>query len=121
MRTLDRYETYVRQPLESGADALAVGAGLPLDLPARAVRMPWLDKYLRLQERMPKAAHVKAHCTMWFDCLAQCGLRDGKAAWGPFCIDKVLGHALGGDVRKGLFFRGAGQPLAANEPEVQAA
>lgn len=78
-------------------------------LPARAVRTPWLDKYLRLQDRMQAAAHAKAHCTMWFDCLAQCGLRDGKAAWGQFCIDKVLGHALAGDLRKGLFFRGAGR------------
>lgn len=78
-------------------------------LPARAVRTPWLDKYLRLQERMQKAAHVKSHCTMWFDCLAHCGLRDGNAAWGQFCIDKVLGHALAGDVKKGLFFRGAGR------------
>jgi nitronate monooxygenase len=78
-------------------------------LPARAVRTPWLDKYLRLQERMQAHAHVKPHCTMWFDCLANCGLRDGKAAWGQFCIDKVLGHALAGDVRKGLFFRGAGR------------
>jgi len=78
-------------------------------LPARAVRTPWLDKYLRLQERMQKAAHAKAHCTMWFDCLAQCGLRDGIATWGQFCIDKVLGYALAGDVRRGLFFRGAGK------------
>ncbi|MBC5783095.1 nitronate monooxygenase [Ramlibacter sp. USB13] len=78
-------------------------------LPARAVRTPWLDKYLRLQERMQQHAHAKAHCTMWFDCLAHCGLRDGNAAWGQFCIDKVLGHALAGDVRKGLFFRGAGR------------
>lgn len=78
-------------------------------LPARAVRTPWLDKYLRLQERMQAHAHVKPHCTMWFDCLAHCGLRDGKADWGQFCIDKVLGHALSGDVRKGLFFRGAGR------------
>jgi nitronate monooxygenase len=78
-------------------------------LPARAVRTPWLDKYLRIQERMQKAAHQKPHCTMWFDCLAQCGLRDGHASWGQFCIDKVLGYALAGDVRKGLFFRGAGR------------
>jgi nitronate monooxygenase len=46
---------------------------------------------------------------MWFDCLTACGLRDGKPEWGQFCIDKVLGHALAGDVRKGLFFRGAGR------------
>jgi nitronate monooxygenase len=78
-------------------------------LPARAVRTPWLDKYLRIEQRMQKVAHQKPHCTMWFDCLAQCGLRDGNGAWGQFCIDKVLGYALAGDVRKGLFFRGAGR------------
>lgn len=78
-------------------------------LPARAVRTPWLDKYLRLESRLQKHAHQKAHCTMWFDCLAQCGLRDGKAGWGQFCIDKTLGHALEGGTDKGLFFRGAGR------------
>jgi nitronate monooxygenase len=52
---------------------------------------------------------------MWFDCLAQCGLRDGKREWGQFCIDKVLGHAAAGDVRKGLFFRGAGRLPFGNE------
>ncbi len=77
-------------------------------LPARAVRTPWLDKYLRMREKLQAAAHVKSHCTLWFDCLTACGLRDGKPEWGQFCIDKVLGHALAGDVRKGLFFRGAG-------------
>ena len=76
-------------------------------LPARAVRTPWLEKYLRLEPRLQKHAHVKQHCTMWFDCLAQCGLRDGKSAWGQFCIDKTLGHALEGKTDKGLFFRGA--------------
>ncbi len=78
-------------------------------LPARAVRTPWLDSYLKKVEKMQKAAHVKPHCTMWFDCLTKCGLRDGNPNWGQFCIDKVLGHALAGDVRKGLFFRGAGR------------
>ncbi len=78
-------------------------------LPARAVRTPWLDKYLRLEPRLQQHAHPKAHCTMWFDCLSQCGLRDGKATWGQFCIDKSLGHALEGSTDKGLFFRGAGR------------
>ncbi len=78
-------------------------------LPARAVRTPWLDKYLRLEPRLQQHAHQKAHCTMWFDCLSQCGLRDGKASWGQFCIDKSLGHALEGSTDKGLFFRGAGR------------
>jgi nitronate monooxygenase len=77
-------------------------------LPARAVRTPWLDKYLRLEPRLQKHAHVKSHCNMWFDCLSQCGLRDGKPGWGQFCIDKSLGHAVEGHTDKGLFFRGAG-------------
>jgi nitronate monooxygenase len=84
-------------------------------LPARAVRTPWLDRYLKLRDHLQAAAHAKPHCTMWFDCLAQCGLRDGKADWGQFCIDKVLGHALAGDTRKGLFFRGAGTLPFGNE------
>jgi nitronate monooxygenase len=46
---------------------------------------------------------------MWFDCLSQCGLRDGKADWGQFCIDKSLGHAMEGHTDNGLFFRGAGR------------
>jgi hypothetical protein len=54
-------------------------------LPARAVRTPWLEKCLRLQPRLQSHAHLKPHCTMWFDCLAHCGLRDGNAAWGQFC------------------------------------
>ena len=28
---------------------------------------------------------------------------------GQFCIDKQLGHAVKGEVQKGLFFRGAGR------------
>jgi len=78
-------------------------------LPARAVRTPWLEKYLKLQPRLQEHAHKKTHCTLWFDCLAHCGLRDGNANWGQFCIDKVLSYAASGDVRKGLFFRGAGR------------
>ncbi len=78
-------------------------------LPARAVRTPWLDKYIRLEPRLKAVAHVKAKCNMSFDCLSHCGLRDGDASIGQFCIDKQLGHALDGDFHKGLFFRGAGR------------
>ncbi|MEO7887445.1 MAG: nitronate monooxygenase family protein [Polaromonas sp.] len=76
-------------------------------LPARAVRTPWLEKYIRLEPLLQAAAHVKAKCNMSFDCLAHCGLRDGVAGMGQFCIDQQLGHAFEGDTRKGLFFRGA--------------
>lgn len=76
-------------------------------LPARAVRTPWLDKYIRLEPKLQAAAHVKGKCNMSFDCLAHCGLRDGVASMGQFCIDQQLGHAFEGNARKGLFFRGA--------------
>jgi nitronate monooxygenase len=76
-------------------------------LPARGVRTIWLDKYLRLESRLKSHAQAK-DCSMWFDCLSHCGLRDGKAAWGQFCIDRTLGLAMSGDLGKGLFFRGAG-------------
>jgi nitronate monooxygenase len=77
-------------------------------LPARAVRTPWLDKYLRILPILQERAHVKAKCNMSFDCLQHCGLRDGNASMGQFCIDQQLGHALEGDTQRGLFFRGAG-------------
>ena len=78
-------------------------------LPARAVRTPWLDKYLRIEPQLKAVAHVKKRCNMAFDCLAHCGLRDGQAEMGQFCIDQQLGHAFDGDVAKGLYFRGAGR------------
>jgi len=77
-------------------------------LPARAVNTPWLQNYLKAESRLQGVAHVKPRCTLAFDCLAQCGLRDGLAGWGQFCIDKQLAAALRGDVKKGLFFRGVG-------------
>lgn len=78
-------------------------------LPARAVRTPWLDKYLRIEPKLKAVAHVKRKCNLSFDCLAQCGLRDGKGEIGQFCIDLQLGHAFQGNTQKGLFFRGAGR------------
>ncbi len=77
-------------------------------LPARGVRNHWLDKYLRIEPRLKAMAHVKKRCNMAFDCLAHCGLRDGKPEMGQFCIDQQLGHALEGDAERGLYFRGAG-------------
>lgn len=77
-------------------------------LPARAVLTPWLQAYLKIESRLQAVAHEKSRCTKSFDCLAQCGLRDGRPGWGQFCIDHQLAAALHGDVKKGLFFRGAG-------------
>ncbi len=77
-------------------------------LPARAVQTPWLSAYLKIEDKLQAVAHPKLRCTKSFDCLAQCGLRDGTLGWGQFCIDNQLAAALRGDVKKGLFFRGAG-------------
>ena len=77
-------------------------------LPARAVRTPWLQKYLSLIDRTQAVAHAKSRCAKSFDCLAQCGLRDGLIGWGQFCIDHQLAAALKGDLKTGLFFRGRG-------------
>ncbi len=77
-------------------------------LPARAVLTPWLDKYLRILPVLQDRAHPKAKCNMSFDCLQHCGLRDGDSNIGQFCIDQQLSHALDGDMKRGLFFRGAG-------------
>jgi nitronate monooxygenase len=78
-------------------------------LPARAVKTPWLENYLDKESKMQGKAKIQA-CTVGFDCLQQCGLRDGNAKAGQFCIDTRLGFALEGDVKRGLFFRGS-EPL----------
>lgn len=78
-------------------------------LPARAVRTPWLEKYLRREEKLKLAASPDHRCTLAWDCLLSCGLRDGLAKAGQFCIDHQLAAALRGDLEKGLFFRGAGR------------
>ena len=77
-------------------------------LPARAVATPWLKAYLKIEPRLQAVAHAKKRCTKAFDCLAQCGLRDGFKDWGQFCIDNQLAAALRGDLKKGLYFRGKG-------------
>ncbi|WP_416352073.1 NAD(P)H-dependent flavin oxidoreductase [Undibacterium sp. RTI2.2] len=75
-------------------------------LPARAVRTPWLANYLDKESKLQDKAGQK-ECTVGFDCLQQCGLRDGIAKSGQFCIDTQLAFALQGDVGRGLFFRGS--------------
>jgi nitronate monooxygenase len=75
-------------------------------LPARAVRTPFLDKYLKKEAKLQEVAKPRK-CTVGFDCLHQCGLRDGIAKAGQFCIDQHLAYALEGDVKRGIFFRGS--------------
>jgi nitronate monooxygenase len=77
-------------------------------LPARAVKTPWLESYLAKLPALQRRAKARRECTLAFDCLDTCGLRDGIAGIGQFCIDHHLAAALAGDVEHGLFFRGAG-------------
>jgi nitronate monooxygenase len=76
-------------------------------LPARAVKTPWLTQYLAKLPALQRRAKARAMCTLAFDCLQHCGLRDGNERVGQFCIDHHLAAALAGDVERGLFFRGA--------------
>ena len=98
-----------KQVLAQVSDADLVEFTSVAGLPARAVLTHWLKNYLAAEAKLKDVAHVKPRCTLAFDCLAQCGLRDGFADWGQFCIDKQLASALRGDVKKGLFFRGVGE------------
>jgi nitronate monooxygenase len=77
-------------------------------LPARAVLTPWLKHYLDREKALQ--SHAKpdpVRCVPGLNCLSLCGLRDGVASIGQFCIDTRLALALQGDVKKGLFFRGS--------------
>jgi nitronate monooxygenase len=78
-------------------------------LPARAVRTPWLSAYLEKLPALERRRKPRAQCTLAFDCLQACGLRDGLSRFGQFCIDLHLAAALEGDLERGLFFRGAGR------------
>ncbi|WP_244829919.1 nitronate monooxygenase family protein [Caballeronia sp. TF1N1] len=76
-------------------------------LPARAVKTPWLMRYLRNEERIRmKIGAREQTCPSALECLSACGLRDGIEKFGHFCIDTRLAAALRGDVNNGLFFRG---------------
>jgi nitronate monooxygenase len=77
-------------------------------LPSRAVRTPWLARYLDKLPVLQAQAHKRRACLLAWDCLEVCGLRDGIAKLGQFCIDNQLARALAGDVEHGLFFRGSG-------------
>ena len=80
-------------------------------LPARAVLTPWLAHYLKREKALQ--SHAKSdprRCVPGLGCLTVCGLRDGIASAGQFCIATRLGDALRGELKKGLFFRGS-EPL----------
>src|SRR3546814_8536315 len=76
MRAVSEYASYVRQACESEADAVVVGAGLPLDLPELTSGFPKtaiipilsdvrgigliLKKWMR-KNRLPEAIRSEAH------------------------------------------------------------
>jgi nitronate monooxygenase len=77
-------------------------------LPARAVLTPWLRNYLKREARLQaNAKDDPRRCVPGFECLTVCGLRNGIAKLGQFCIELRLADALKGDVKRGLFFRGS--------------
>lgn len=80
-------------------------------LPARAVLTPWLRNYLRREKALQSHARADPRrCVPGLECLTVCGLRNGIAEAGQFCIEARLAYAVKGDVKKGLFFRGS-EPL----------
>ena len=103
----DAHPNFKRVLAEARPEDIAVFMSVA-GLPARAVRTPWLERYLERLPQLQAHAARKKQCTLAWDCLEVCGLRDGKAEMGQFCIDQRLALALAGDVQRGLFFRGAG-------------
>jgi nitronate monooxygenase len=85
-------------------------------LPARAVRTPWLARYLAREDKLRAEVVANAgkdprpaaeRCTGALQCLTVCGLRDQLPKFGQFCIDTQLAAAVRGQINRGLFFRGA--------------
>jgi len=102
----DAHENFKRVLAGARAEDLVVFMSVA-GLPARAVRTPWLSRYLEKEEAFKASAKKRKQCTLGWDCLAHCGLRDGMPQAGQFCIDHHLAAALRGDVEHGLFFRGS--------------
>ncbi|MGC8643779.1 MAG: NAD(P)H-dependent flavin oxidoreductase [Isosphaeraceae bacterium] len=105
----DAHPNFKKVLAEAGPDdivAFMSDAGLP----ARAVRTPWLGRYLNEADTLQQNARQGRACVVGQDCLVQCGLRDGNPRAGQFCIARHLAAAIHGDIENGLFFRGA-EPL----------
>jgi nitronate monooxygenase len=103
----DAHPNFKKVLAEAGPDDIVTFMSVA-GLPARAVLTPWLKNYLKREKAL--RAHAKAdprRCVPGIRCLSVCGLRDGIAGIGQFCIDTRLALALAGDVKKGLFFRGS--------------
>ncbi|OZI42710.1 NAD(P)H-dependent flavin oxidoreductase [Bordetella genomosp. 5] len=103
----DAHENFKRVLIDAEPEQLLEFTSVA-GLPARAVGTPWLTRYLKQEETLQaNTRNDPRRCSQRMDCLTQCGLRDGIARFGQFCIDLKLAAALRGEVSKGLFFRGA--------------
>jgi len=107
-RECDAHDNFKKVMAEATADDIVTFNSV-VGIPARAVRTPWLDAYLHKEEKLQSVAQERP-CTEGWDCLSFCGLRDGQAKAGQFCINRQLVYALQGDVDRGLFFRSS-EPL----------
>ncbi|WP_323118696.1 NAD(P)H-dependent flavin oxidoreductase [Burkholderia alba] len=106
----DAHPNFKRVLADAGPDDIVEFISVT-GLPARAVKTPWLERYLRHETRIrAKLGALKQRCPTALECLNVCGLRDGIERFGHFCIDTRLAAALRGDVANGLFFRGR-EPL----------
>jgi nitronate monooxygenase len=106
----DAHPNFKRVLADAGPDDIVEFVSVT-GLPARAVKTPWLERYLRHEARIrAKLGTLKQCCPTGLECLTVCGLRDGIEKFGHFCIDTRLAAALRGDVANGLFFRGR-EPL----------
>ena len=77
-------------------------------LPVRAVLTPWLEQYLKREDKLRwRVRRRRRRCPRNVQCLSHCGLKDANPAAGQFCIETHLAAAQRGDVKRGLFFRGA--------------
>jgi nitronate monooxygenase len=102
----DAHPNFKRVLADAGADDIVEFVSVT-GLPARAVKTPWLVRYLRHEAKIrDKVGALKHACPTALECLSACGWRDGIEKFGHFCIDTRLAAALRGDVANGLFFRG---------------
>lgn len=103
----DAHENFKQVLANAGPDDIVEFMSVA-GLPARAVLTPWLKNYINREARLQSNAKADpARCTQGMNCLSVCGLRDGLAKVGQFCIDLKLAAAMRGEVARGLFFRGA--------------
>src|SRR5690625_4874478 len=82
----DAHENFKKVMVEAQPEDIVTFNSV-VGIPARAVRTPWLDAYLHKEDKLQSVA-TERDCTEGWDCLSFCGLRDGVAKAGQFCINR---------------------------------